>query len=95
LTQELDPPRVFEVVAARSGISCVVGEDDTIAHALTELGIPLRLGCQGGGCGTCVQQVLEGVPEHHDVYLTEAERRAGKFLVCCGRSLSGRIVIDV
>jgi len=95
LTVEPDPPRVFEVVAARSGIRCLVGEHDTIADALLGAGVTVKLGCRGGGCGTCVQTILAGIPEHHDVFLTEQERARGQFLVCCGRSLSDVIVLDL
>lgn len=91
----LSAPDRFEVVAARTGITREVGPDETIADVLTEAGMILKLGCRGGGCGTCMVQVLEGTPEHHDVFLTETERRQGKFLICCGRSLSPRIVIDI
>jgi len=90
-----NPPHTFEVVAARSGTRRVVGEDDTIANVLIAAGVTVKLGCQAGGCGTCIQTILEGTAEHHDVYLTEAERRAGRVLICCARSLTDVLVLDL
>ncbi len=83
------------MVARRSGVSCVIGEDDCITEVLKEHGVVIKTSCGGGGCGTCLVQVLEGKPEHNDVYLTQAERDQGKFLSCIGRSLSETLVLDV
>lgn len=95
MSTALNPPARFRVVAARSGVSCVVEKDDSITDALETVGIKIKTSCGGGGCGTCLVQVLEGTPEHNDVYLTPAERAAGQFLPCCGRSLTETLVLDV
>ena len=50
----------------------------TLADALREdLGLTgTHLGCEQGVCGTCLCDVLEGVPDHRDSYLTPEETDA-------------------
>lgn len=95
MTLLLDPPSSFEVVAEKSGAVCLVTEECTIAEALATAGVKTKIGCSSGACGTCITQVLEGIAEHHDIFLTEAEKRVGKVLICCARALSRSIVLDI
>jgi len=40
--------------------------------------------------------VLEGVPDHKDMYLTETEQAANdQFLPCCSRSKTPVLVLDL
>ena len=40
--------------------------------------------------------MLDGIPEHRDSILTEAERQASETMfVCVSRSVSPRLVLDV
>lgn len=59
----------FEVVAQRSSKVIRVGADETILHALIREGINVEMSCEQGICGTCMCNVLEGEPDHRDVYL--------------------------
>jgi ferredoxin len=52
--------------------------------------------CEQGACGTCMATVIDGVPDHQDVYLNEAEKRSGtKIMTCVSRAKSARLVLDV
>lgn len=52
--------------------------------------------CEQGVCGTCLTRVLEGVPDHRDLYLTPDERAANyQFTPCCSRAKSRRLVLDL
>lgn len=86
----------FEVVAARSGKTVQVAEGQTILEALADVGIQIEISCEQGICGTCLCDVLEGEPDHRDVYLTEDEKQANdQILVCCSRAKSKKLVLDI
>lgn len=86
----------FEVKLARSGISVRVAADETVVEALARDGIAIDTSCEQGICGTCLTGVLEGHPDHRDMYLSESERLAGNvFLPCCSRSHSAILVLDL
>lgn len=86
----------FEVVAAKSGITVTVPEGRSIARLLLAEGVDLSVSCEEGVCGACLVNVIEGVPDHRDVYLTEQEKAANdQMLICCSRSKSQRLVLDL
>ncbi|MDE1169137.1 MAG: PDR/VanB family oxidoreductase [Pseudomonas sp.] len=86
----------FEVVASRSGKSVQVAEGQTILEALAGVGIKIDISCEQGVCGTCLCDVLEGEPDHRDVYLTDDEKAANdQILVCCSRAKSKKLVLDI
>lgn len=86
----------FEVQLASSGRIVVVPADRSIVRALAEAGVTVATSCEQGVCGTCLTRVIEGVPDHRDLYLTPEEQAAGdQFLPCCSRSRSARLVLDL
>ncbi|HDS1817437.1 TPA: oxidoreductase [Pseudomonas putida] len=86
----------FEVVARRSGKTVRVSEGQSIARALAAAGVNIQVACEQGMCGTCLCTVLEGRPDHRDVYLTEEEKQADtQILTCCSRALSDTLVLDI
>jgi ferredoxin-NADP reductase len=86
----------FEVVASASGKTVQVGPDQTIVEALATVGIRVKMSCEQGICGTCLCDVLEGEPEHRDQFLTDEEKEDNdQILLCCSRSRSPRLVLDI
>jgi ferredoxin len=86
----------FEVVCQRSGVTVMVPPETSIIDALEANGISVLSSCLEGVCGTCETRVLEGVPDHRDVVLTEAERKASKtMMICCSGSKSAKLVLDL
>lgn len=86
----------FEVQAARSGKTVQVAAGQSIVEALAGAGIAVEVSCEQGVCGTCLCDVLQGQPEHRDVYLTEDERAANdQMLLCCSRARSAVLVLDI
>lgn len=86
----------FTVVLARSGLEIRVPEGKTILDALLEAGVEVPHACVEGVCGSCETKVVEGVPDHRDVVLSEAERgRNNTMMVCCSGSKSERLVLDL
>ena len=87
---------MFKVRAALSGIDIEVPDDKTIAEMLIQAGVPLEVSCEQGVCGTCLTKVIDGVPDHRDMYLDDAEKSANKqMLVCCSRSKSPLLVLEI
>ncbi len=86
----------FEVQIASSGRIVVVPKDQTVIQALAEAGIEVQTSCEQGVCGTCLTRVLEGVPDHKDMYLSPGEQAANdQFTPCCSRAKSARLVLDL
>lgn len=86
----------FTVVLSRAGKEVFVPEGKTILDALLEAGVDVPYSCTEGVCGTCETRVLDGVPDHRDLVLTNAEREASKtMMICCSGSKSARLVLDL
>ena len=95
-TNEIDDSSTFEVALARSALTVTVGSGRTILEVLREHGVPLPSSCEQGACGTCVATVIEGEPDHQDVYLNDSDHEAGdRIMTCVSRSLSDRLVLDL
>lgn len=86
----------FEIELASSGRRLVIPIEKSALTVLQEAGIAVPASCETGVCGTCLTRVIEGVPDHRDVYLSDAERgRNDCFTPCCSRAFSKRLVIDL
>ena len=86
----------FEVMLASSGRVIRVAPDRSVVQALADAGVTVPTSCEQGVCGTCLTRVIEGEPEHRDLYLTPEEQAANdQFLPCCSRARSARLVLDL
>jgi vanillate O-demethylase ferredoxin subunit len=86
----------FTVKIASTGQEIQVPADQTVVQALQHAGVDIPIACEQGVCGTCLTRVLEGIPDHKDMYLTPEEQAANdQFLPCCSRSKSARMVLDI
>lgn len=95
-THAIDSGTPFEVALSRSAVTLAIPAGRSILQVMREQGIDLPSSCEQGACGTCLATVLEGEPDHQDVYLTDEERRGGtKIITCVSRARSARLVLDV
>ena len=95
-TIEIDSSSSFEVSLARSALTLEVPSGKTILEVLHDNGIALISSCEQGACGTCEVAVIEGEPEHQDVYLNDSEKLAGqRIMTCVSRAKSSRLVLDI
>lgn len=86
----------FEVTLARSGRTIPVDSGQSVLEALQAHGVEVATSCQQGVCGTCQTRVLEGEPDHWDMYLTPEEQSANDcFMPCISRSRSAVLVLDL
>ncbi|ABR64564.1 Rieske 2Fe-2S domain-containing protein [Sinorhizobium medicae] len=95
-TNTIDDSSSFEVALARSCVTLQVTAGKTILETMREAGIDMPSSCEQGACGTCLATVIEGEPDHQDVYLNDAERKSGtKIMTCVSRARSARLVLDL
>ncbi|HLU19277.1 MAG TPA: PDR/VanB family oxidoreductase [Pusillimonas sp.] len=86
----------FEVKIASTGQVFTIPADKPITQVLDDAGVFIPVSCEEGVCGTCLTRVLEGTPDHRDLYLTDAEHAANdQFTPCCSRSKSPMLVLDI
>jgi vanillate O-demethylase ferredoxin subunit len=86
----------FEVRLASTGKTYRVAKDQTVVAALATHGIDIPTSCGQGVCGTCLTRILDGDPDHRDLYQTDAERtRNDQFTPCCSRARSPVLVLDL
>jgi ferredoxin-NADP reductase/nitrite reductase/ring-hydroxylating ferredoxin subunit len=93
---EIDDSSRFEVVLARSVLNLTVEPGRTILETVRAAGVVVPSSCEQGACGTCLVTVIDGRPDHQDVYLDDAERAAGaSVMTCVSRSLTPRLTLDL
>jgi vanillate O-demethylase ferredoxin subunit len=67
-----------------------------VYHALAACGVDVMVSCEQGVCGTCITRVLQGTPDHRDLYMTDEEHAANdQFTPCCSRSKTPLLVLDL
>jgi vanillate O-demethylase ferredoxin subunit len=90
------PAGGFTIKLARSGREILVAEGKTILDALREEGVSTDSSCLEGVCGSCETTVLEGIPDHRDLILTQAERMSNRtMMICCSGSKTSRLTLDL
>jgi ferredoxin-NADP reductase len=85
----------FVVRLARSGLTLEVAEDSSLLETLEKAGLEPPFLCRGGACGECELPVLDGVPDHHDHFLSAEKHAAGKSIMACvSRAKTPELVLD-
>lgn len=86
----------FEIELKKSGQTLQVTKDQSILKVLQDAGHDVPFSCAEGICGTCLTQVVAGKPDHWDMYLTpEEQAKSDCIMVCCSRSQTARLVLDI
>jgi tetrachlorobenzoquinone reductase len=86
----------YEVVLARDGRILSVPPGSSLLDVLLEAEVEVDSACREGICGACETRVLDGVPDHRDSILSDAERASGKaMLVCVSGCAGSRLVLDL
>lgn len=84
----------FEVVLARRQQRFEVPTGKSIAQVLHAAGIAVDTVCEQGICGSCLTPFVDGSPDHQDTCMTE-EERATHVAICCARSHSPTLTLDL
>jgi vanillate O-demethylase ferredoxin subunit len=86
----------FEVKLARSNRTIMVEAGKSILNTLLDAGIAASYACTEGVCGTCETRIIEGLPDHRDLFLSKEEQAANKtMMICCSGSKSPTLVLDL
>jgi ferredoxin-NADP reductase len=86
----------FDVELRSTGQVIRVEADQSIIQALEQAGVDVLYDCQRGDCGICQCGVIEGVPDHRDVILSDEEKASSKVMqICVSRAKSDRLVLDL
>jgi vanillate O-demethylase ferredoxin subunit len=92
----VDASGSFKLVLAKSGETVEVPSGKTILDVLLERGMDAPYSCLEGVCSSCETRVIAGLPDHRDLVLTAEERAAGdRMMICCSRSKSQTLVLDL
>lgn len=84
----------FEV-ELRSGQVLQVPADTSLLEVLQNAGLEVMADCRDGYCGLCSVPVLEGEIEHHDSFLSNAQRDSGHIIQACVSRGVGRLKLDI
>ncbi|MFT4214349.1 MAG: PDR/VanB family oxidoreductase [Microbacterium sp.] len=105
--EDFDPPaapaegadgadEAFEVQLGIDGPVLPVPASCPLLDVLLDHGLDIMWSCREGNCASCETNVLDGVPLHRDVILTDDERAAGDVMFpCVSRACSARLVLDL
>jgi vanillate O-demethylase ferredoxin subunit len=86
----------FTVVLAKSGREVFVAAGETILDAVLAAGIEAPHSCMEGVCGSCEASVIDGLPDHRDLVLSNAEKAANRsMMICCSGSKGARLTLDL
>jgi tetrachlorobenzoquinone reductase len=98
VTENPDTAQVdgFEVRLHRSGRTIAVPPGESILDVLLDAGVNVSFACTEGVCGTCETRVIDGMPDHRDCFLTDEEKAENsKIMICCSRSRSPLLTLDL
>lgn len=86
----------FEVEVHATGEVFEVPPGKTIVEVLEAGGVDLMHDCLRGDCGICRADIIDGIPDHRDVVLSDSEKAEGKVIqICVSRAKSARLVLDL
>ena len=96
LDEAITENSAFQVKVRSSGALYDVAADESVFEVLDRNGVFVAVSCESGVCGTCQTGLIEGIPDHRDVFLTDKEKAQGKwFMPCCSRSKSPILELDL
>lgn len=90
------PGEPFTAVLTESGTRVDVPAGVALLDALLDAGADVQSLCRQGVCGECRLPVRSGELEHHDLYLSPAERDAGNTIMACvSRCAGGELELEL
>ncbi|SEA69322.1 PDR/VanB family oxidoreductase [Marinobacterium iners] len=88
--------KAFTLIIDGTGDQVEVAADETALEALERKGYEIPCSCEQGICGTCILDVIAGIPDHHDAFFTDKERLENlRFTPCCSRALTPSLTVKL
>lgn len=86
----------YRLQLRRSSKVIDVAAGETMLDALLGAGVDVGFACYEGVCGSCRVGVLDGVPDHRDQFLTQAEKDANNaVMTCCSGARTPTLTLDI
>lgn len=86
----------YRLQLRRSGKLVEVKQGETMLDALLGAGVDVGFACFEGVCGSCRVPLLDGIPDHRDQFLTQAEKDANlAVMACCSGARSSCLTLDL
>jgi len=86
----------FTIEVKGTGRRIEVLPEQTATEALIANGFDIPVSCEQGICGTCITRVVEGTPDHRDLFMTDEEHALNdQFTPCCSRAKTKNLVIEL
>ena len=84
----------YVVELQNSGQEFEIPKGQSILSVLRDAGFNLDFSCEMGICGACQTRVLDGVPDHQDMVLSDEEKERGDtMMICCSGSKTARLTL--
>ncbi|MEZ2127571.1 MULTISPECIES: 2Fe-2S iron-sulfur cluster-binding protein [unclassified Sinorhizobium] len=84
----------FVVALEDSGQEFDIPKGQSILGVLRDAGFNLDFSCEMGICGACQVKVLDGIPDHQDMVLSDEEKARGDtMMICCSGSKTARLTL--
>ncbi|MDQ0141333.1 PDR/VanB family oxidoreductase [Cupriavidus necator] len=85
-----------ELQLARSQRTVRVAPTESLLDALLRDGLDLLYDCRRGECGVCAVNVLDGIPDHRDYALSDAQKAANATIcLCVSRAKTATLKLDL
>ncbi|AGW93405.1 hypothetical protein N234_25570 [Ralstonia pickettii DTP0602] len=86
----------IELQLARSQRTVRVAPTESLLDALLRDGLDLLYDCRRGECGVCAVNVIDGIPDHRDYALSDAQKAAnGTICLCVSRAKTATLKLDL
>ena len=84
----------YVVELQNSGGEFEIPKGQSILNVLRDAGFNLDFSCEMGICGACKTKVVDGVPDHQDMVLSDDEKERGDtMMICCSGSKTPRLTL--
>ena len=75
----------YKIQCQSSNKQAISEHGESVLESAIRAGMVVNYGCSQGNCGLCIAQLVSGEIKklnHYDYQMSEADQRAGKFLMC-------------